>query len=166
MEHAIDSRNDRSMTKSLRTPVLALLALGLAVLGVGSARAADNALPFRAEFAGTVSPSVGTFTLAGNGRGTQLGGAGYSGSGVLAPDGMSDTLVETVTASDGSTLTIECRQSLEDLGDGVLQGTDAWTVIGGTGRFAQASGSGTGETFVYGLSTFHKKLTGTITLAY
>ncbi len=49
---------------------------------------------------------------------------------------------------------------------GLFLGTDSWTVIGGTGKFAGATGSGTGVTHVDlnpSKLTFTKDFTGTIT---
>jgi len=40
---------------------------------------------------------------------------------------------------------------------------DQWTVIGGTGKYAHATGSGTGNTYIYNLKQFAKVDTGTIT---
>ncbi len=110
----------------------------------------------------------GTFSLSGSGLATVIGGARYSGTVVVtsaAPDGsLTDVLTETYTAANGDTLTIECRQSAVPIGTTILKGTDQWTVTGGTGRFARATGSGTGTTFVYNLQTFVKVSSGTITL--
>jgi hypothetical protein len=73
-----------------------------------------------------------------------------------------DVLIETLIAANGDTLTILCVQNVQDLGNGQLHGTDSWTVTGGTGRFAGATGSGTGDTYVRGLATFTKHMTGTL----
>ena len=74
-----------------------------------------------------------------------------------------DTLTETFTAANGDTLTILCNQVIEEISPGVFHGTDTWTVIGGTGRFSDATGSGTGHTYVdLNAGTFTKELTGVI----
>lgn len=153
--------------------LFALLALALTGLAAGPASAAPSAPPravtFTAAVAGSVTPTgPGTFSLSGSGLATVIGGARYSGTVVVtsaAPDGsLTDVLTETYTAANGDTLTIECRQSAVPIGTTILKGTDQWTVTGGTGRFARATGSGTGTTFVYNLQTFVKVSSGTITL--
>jgi hypothetical protein len=121
--------------------------------------------------AGTVTqltqPGPPTFALAGAGSATGLGAASYSGTvTVTSAPGvvpLTDDLSETLTASNGDTLTLLCHQTATPIGStGVLHGTDQWTVTGGTGRFAHASGSGTGDTYIYNLALFTKSATGTI----
>ncbi|MDH4074740.1 MAG: hypothetical protein OEW29_02300 [Acidimicrobiia bacterium] len=149
--------------------VLALAFTGLAAGPANAAPSAPPALSFTATVAGSVTATgPGTFSLSGAGVASVIGAAQYSGTVVVtsvAQDGsLTDTLTETYTAPNGDTLTIECRQSAVPIDSGVLMGTDSWTVTGGTGRFAHASGSGTGTTYVYNLQTFVKKSTGSITL--
>ena len=82
----------------------------------------------------------------------------------LEPGPNTDSLTETLTAANGDTLTILCNQVLEEVSPGVYRGTDTWTVIGGTGRFSDATGSGSGETHVdLNVDTFSKVMTGDIT---
>ncbi len=45
----------------------------------------------------------------------------------------------------------------------MLHGVDQWTVISGTGKYAHATGSGTGNTVIYNLQQCAKLDTGTIT---
>lgn len=109
-----------------------------------------------------------TLTLDGSGIGRPLGKLDdYSGQVTITSvdeDGViTDVLIETFTAANGDTLTIRCDQVVVPGDDGLFHGTDTWTVIGGTGRFADATGSGTGTTVVDNLETFTKELTGTIT---
>jgi hypothetical protein len=69
-----------------------------------------------------------------------------------------------LTAPNGDSLTLLCHQSATPIGNtGVLHGVDQWTVIGGTGKYAHAIGSGTGSTDIYNLKRFAKLDTGTIT---
>ena len=80
------------------------------------------------------------------------------------PGGFTNKNVEWLTAANGDTLMLT---GLHDVGcqtaPGVVQGTGDWTVTGGTGRFAGATGQGT---FVGGANftnhTFWFQLTGTI----
>ena len=148
----------------LLVAVVMLIALGTIGAGASSASAAGPLVPFKASVSGTVVPPdlSGAFALIdGTGTASHLGKVSYKAVGQIT-GATTDTLTETFTAANGDTLTILCNQVLEDLGGGVLRGTDTWTVIGGTGRFSGASGSGTGVTYVYNLSTFTKELTGTI----
>lgn len=45
----------------------------------------------------------------------------------------------------------------------MLHGVNQWTVTGGTGKYAHATGSGTGNTNIYNLKRFAKVDTDTIT---
>ena len=105
----------------------------------------------------------GAFTLNGAGKASHLGKVSYTAVGQIT-SATTDVLTETFTVANGDTLTILCNQVLEDLGGGVLfHGTDTWVVIGGTGRFSGATGSGTGATYVdLNVGRFTKELAGTI----
>jgi hypothetical protein len=71
-------------------------------------------------------------------------------TGSTAGGALTDTLTEKLTAANGDKLTVLCRETATPTGStGVLHGVDRWTVIGGTGRFSDAAGSGTGKTCVY-----------------
>jgi hypothetical protein len=119
----------------------------------------------KASVSGTVSlTSESTFQLAGTVKANHIGNMkGYQANGTFTSP-TTDTLTETLTAANGDTLTILCNQVIEETGvPGVLHGTDTWTVIGGTGRFSNATGSGTGETNVdLNAGTFTKQMTGVI----
>lgn len=149
--------------------VVALLTLGFAVIGLAPAHAKSSTpTPFKSSITGTVtSTGPNAFDLAGSGRATMLGHTGDAGmvhvtntdsNGVLT-----DTLTETLTAATGDTLTLVCQQTAAPLRPGVYHGTDTWSVVGGTGRFANASGSGTGSTDVdLNVGTFSKTASGSI----
>ncbi len=152
--------------------VLTLVLLGL-VAGTASAATTSGApsiTKFTSAVAGTVTATgPTTFTLSGSGVATGLGQVSYAGTVTItsAPGvvPLTDTLVETLTAKNGDSITLRCEQSAVPVGDtGLLRGTDRWTVIGGTGRYAKATGSGTGTTLIYNLSRFAKTATGTITV--
>jgi hypothetical protein len=149
-------------------PVVALLTLGLIGLGANLASASPQ-VPLNGSVSGTVTPtSETTFELVGSGNASHLGKVGYEGhvqitdvdpnTGVIT-----DVLTETFTAANGDTLTLLCNQVATPVSPGVYDGVDQWTVIGGTGRFENAEGSGTASTHVdLSSGTFTKELTGTI----
>jgi len=149
--------------------VMAALLIAMVVSGmsIGPAYAASNQVPFNASFSGTVAFTGPTSAaLSGSGISAYLGSTAYAGavSEIVPTDtGLTDVLVETLTAANGDTITILCNQTAVQQAPGVFQGSDEWTVIGGTGRFAGASGSGTGVTYIdLNNGTFSKQLTGTI----
>ena len=149
--------------------VVALLALGFAALSVGPALARSSpATPFRSDVSGTVvTTGPGGFSLSGSGQSISLGRTGYAGSvQITSTDSngvITDVMTETLTAANGDTLTLQCDQTATPVSPGVLHGTDHWTVIGGTGRFTNASGSGTGSTDAdLNVGTFSKTSSGRI----
>jgi len=152
-------------------PVAGMLALGLAgSVAAPAGAAAGQPVRFSSSISGTFSASgPTTLALAGTGNASHLGNVkSYQGnvvitSGVVGVTNVTDTLTETLAAANGDTLTVLCQQTAT-LSSGVYHGTDQWTVIGGTGRFSNATGSGTGDTYVYlGTNTFTKTATGAIT---
>jgi hypothetical protein len=151
----------------LQWVIVVVLLMAVAASGVTarSARADDSPSPLKASVSGTVSlTSESTFQLAGTVKANRIGNMkGYQANGTFTSP-TTDTLTETLTAANGDTLTILCNQVIEETGvPGVLHGTDTWTVIGGTGRFSNATGSGTGETNVdLNAGTFTKQMTGVI----
>ncbi len=158
-----NDRSGRSKNRWRLLPLVAILALGLAGMGANAAAAGKPPVPFKASVSGTVTIVNATdFVLAGTGGSSQMHNISYEANGELTSP-VTDTLIETLTAANGDTLTIRCEQALETLGNGVLHGTDTWEVTGGTGQFEGATGSGTGDTYVHDLSTFTKHFTGTIT---
>ena len=146
--------------------VVVLMAVAASGATVRSASADDSPGPFKASASGTVSmTSESTFQLAGTVKANHIGSMkNYQANGSFTGP-TTDTLTETLTAANGDTLTILCNQVIEETGvPGVLHGTDTWTVVGGTGRFSNATGSGTGETSVdLNAGTFTKQMNGVIT---
>jgi hypothetical protein len=154
--------------------LLAALLIAVAVLGLGaSPAAAKNAVPFSASFAGAAiaAPDFSSVTFSGSGHATQLGVSTSAGYLVLtaAPSpcagGVPNDQYETFTAANGDTLSIIST----DVGCPVdatgfrFHGTGNWTVTGGTGRFSDATGSGTLEGHADFLAgTFSFDLTGSI----
>jgi hypothetical protein len=151
-----------------------LLSFGLVGAIAAPASAAPPSRPVTVPFAGVVAGTVtatgpGTFVLSGVGAASALGVVSYRGDVVVtsAPGAvpLTDTLTETLTAANGDALVIRCEQVATRVGtSGVLQGSDHWTVVGGTGRFAHASGSGIGATSIVNLQSFTKAFTGSVTI--
>lgn len=149
-------------------PLVAIVALGFASMGIGAAGAATRSLPFASLVSGSVSgPSAsGAFSLTAKGIATSLGTVTYTGNGQVTSNVngvLTDTLTETLTAKNGDTLTLLCQQTANPKAPGVYDAQDQWTVIGGTGHFSGASGSGVGTTHIdLNAHTFTKASTGLI----
>jgi hypothetical protein len=144
--------------------VVMLMAVAASGVAASPASAANPSVPFKASVSGTVSfVDEVNFKLAGTGKASHLGKVKrYQADGSFT-DSNTDTLIETLTAANGDTLVIRCDQVLEEISPDVYHGTDTWTVIGGTGRFSNATGSGTGETHAdLNAGTFTKEMTGAI----
>jgi hypothetical protein len=144
-----------------------LIALVVSGRSTNLAYAASNQVPFTGSFSGTVAfTGPTTAVLSGSGIALYLGRTNYAGNvSAITPTatGMTDVLVETLTAANGDTLTIHCKQVATQKSPGIFNATDQWTVAGGTGHFAGATGSGTGVTHIdLNSGTFSKQLTGTI----
>jgi hypothetical protein len=148
--------------------VVLLVAITITGSGTNVAYAGSNQqVPFNGSYSGTVAiTGETTAVLSGSGTATHMGIGPYQGnvSDITATaDGFSDVLVETLTAANGDTLTLRCDQVAVQTSPGVFVGNDTWTVIGGTGRFAGASGQGAGVTQIdLNLGVFDKRLDGTI----
>lgn len=157
-----------------RRRMLSLMTLALSAFVALGAMPAMAAPPSKVTVvaAGEIQPTGNplVFELEGFAVGTRVGAMRYDGlvqitdideeTGVIT-----DTLTETFTAPNGDTLTILCIQVATPVADGVYEGVDTWTVIGGTGKYAGATGSGTGTTQVdLNNLTFGKQLTGVISV--
>ncbi len=87
-----------------------------------------------------------------------------TGVSIECPGGLANTNVERITLA-GGTITIRSLDVGCPVGAMKFRGTGTWTIVGGTGRFVGATGSGTadgGADFV--AQTFRMHLSGTITL--
>ncbi len=144
-----------------------LLVLAMAVLSTAAPAAASTTQTFHAIF---VESGCAPLTICGTGN---VAGLGKVEQSVLVINGCGPgRTLRTITFVDGSTLTLcGVTTSVETPGssaDAESKGnpvwiTGAWTIVGGTGAFAGATGSGTGAIHVAaGQST--TRLTGTITL--
>ena len=148
--------------------VAMLFALVIAGTSTSLAYASSShQIPFEGSISGTVAfTSPTTAVLSGSGNATHLGLTMYAGNVsdiTPTPTGLTNVLVETLTAANGDTLTFFCTEVAVETSPGVFQATDQWVVIGGTGRFEGATGQGTAETHVdLNSGTFTKQLTGTV----
>jgi hypothetical protein len=154
-------------------PLVGFLAAGALLLAAGPATASSAERPFTATFSGRVampSPTTGTFD--GAGLASHMGRISTDGDAVITgldestcPGGLANVHVETLTAANGDTLTITSLDVACPVGPGAFEGSGHWTVTGGTGRFADATGAGT---FVgsldLGAGSFTITLKGTVAL--
>ena len=161
------------MTRKRHILVVMLIAMGTIGIGANSASAAaGHQVPFRASYSGTAAfnSATGTALFTGTGiasdlgRSTNVNNITVLSGPVNCPGGFANKNVETLTAANGDQLMLT---GPHDVGcptrPGVVHGTGDWTVTGGTGRFAGATGQGTfdgGADFNKG--TFSFQLTGTI----
>ena len=159
------------MTRKRHMLVVMLIAMGTIGIGANSASAAGHQVPFQASYSGTAaftSATTALFTGTGIashlGRSTNVNHITVTGPATSCSGGFANVNRETLTAANGDKLELT---GLHDVGcptrPGVVHGTGDWTVTGGTGRFAGATGQGTfvgGADFNKG--TFSFQLTGTI----
>ena len=149
---------------------VALILPGIIGMGATTVYAAGNhQVPFNASFSGTANWNNGAPLFTGAGIASHLGNstsAGYvvftAGSPSCA-GGVPNDNYETLTAANGDTLTIVSHDVACPTGPNQYHGSGDWNVIGGTGRFAGATGQGTfdGHSDFY-LGVFSMNLTGTI----
>ena len=162
------------MTRKRHMLVVMLIAMGTIGIGANSASAAaGHQVPFRASYSGTAAfTSATTALFTGTGIASHLGSStNVNNITVLGPDtscpgGFANKNVETLTAANGDMLMLKGPHDVgcpSPTDPNVVHGTGDWTVTGGTGRFAGATGQGI---FVGGADfTTHKfsfQLTGTI----
>ena len=160
------------MTRKRHRLVVMLIAMGTIGIGANSASAAaGHQVPFRASYSGTAaftSATTALFTGTGIashlGRSTNVNNITVLSGPVSCPGGFANKNVETLTAANGDKLMLTGPHDVGcPIRPGVVHGTGDWTVTGGTGRFAGATGQGTfdgGANFNTG--TFSFQLTGTI----
>jgi hypothetical protein len=152
--------------------VVTLLATVPLMLGLRPAFAGDGQLPFKASYSGSATfTSPTTVSFDGSGHATQMGRITNAGTiDLTGPDGscsggIANVNTETLTDNHGDTLTIVSQDVSCPTGPGQFRGTGQWTVTGGTGRFAGATGQGSadgGADFTAG--TFTMSLDGTVVL--
>jgi hypothetical protein len=164
------SRLANTMT-TYRVGAAMLATVGMAGIGSNSARAADGQVPFLAAYSGqAVFTGEATASFDGTGIATHLGLSDnhaditITGPDSSCPGGLANTHIETLTATNGDSITITAHNVA--CPTAVLQfcGSGHWVVTAGTGRFDDATGSGVingGANFV--TQQFSFVIWGTIT---
>jgi hypothetical protein len=159
------------MTRKRHMLVVMLIAMGTIGIGANSASAAaGHQVPFRASYSGTAAfTSATTALLTGTGIASYLGRSTNENhitvSGPAScPSGFANINIETLTAANGDTLVLTGDHDQAcPTGPEAVHGIGDWTVTGGTGRFAGATGQGTFDGVAdFGQGTFSFQLTGTI----
>jgi hypothetical protein len=160
-------------TATRRRNVMKLVRLALAwgaliaALTLAAPAAAETTEPFHAIF---VESGCAPLTVCGQGN---VAGLGNVDNTVIVFNACGfGCSTRTITFEDGDTLVLHGTQLAVELPGNSAEAEStgnpawirgAWTIVGGTGEFAGASGSGTGDIHVAaGQST--TRLTGTITL--
>jgi hypothetical protein len=112
---------------------------------------ADDAVPFKGSLAGSftavpidpTNPLLLALQLDASGNATHVGNFTYSFPHTVDRSKVPSTGVGTATftAANGDTLTAAVNGTAVLIGPGLLQGTENGTITGGTGKFANATGS-------------------------
>jgi hypothetical protein len=152
--------------------VMSLLATVGLMVGVRPAFAGDGSVPFKASYSGSAAlTGQATASFNGSGYATHLGRITNVGAvNVTGPDsscgsGLANTNTEVLTDGHGDTLTIVSQDVACPTAPGVFRGTGRWTVAGGTGRYAKATGEGSSDGGAdYNAGTFTMSLNGTVRL--
>jgi len=159
------------MTRKRHMLVVMLMAMAAIGIGGNSAFAADtHRVPFQGSYSGTAAfTSATTALLTGTGIASYLGRSTNENhitvSGPAScPSGFANINIETLTAANGDTLVLTGDHDQAcPTGPEAVHGIGDWTVTGGTGRFAGATGQGTFDGVAdFNKGTFSFQLTGTI----
>jgi hypothetical protein len=151
--------------------LVASLAIAATLVSIGLAQAsAAEQVPFSGHFSGSLSfPDPSHIQLTGEGNASQLGHSTNNSSVTALPttppcDGGFNILsVETLTAANGDQLSWTVVDAACPIADNVFQISATFTVTGGTGRFAGATGGGTIECVGdFANGTFDFTVTGAI----
>ncbi len=158
-------------TRSKNSTILPLVtALALSVM---TASASQN-LPFRLGDEGTITfTSLSTAATAGTGNATHLGRISSAGTLTVVGQpscignelGFAAEMQDTFTRGNGDKLMTAITMQLCPIAPGIYHGVGTYVVTGGTGRFANSTGSGVFDgtaNFITG--TIICALTGTISL--
>jgi hypothetical protein len=124
----------------------------LTALGLGGASAAGEQVPFKGTLDGVVTitgtPPIVSVVIDASGNATQLGEFTLSIPHIVDRNAGTATGTYEFQAANGDTLTAEFSgQSKPSETPGVLFIVETATITGGTGRFADATGSFTAERF-------------------
>ena len=137
-----------SLTDSRNLTILPLLTA--LMLSAMTASASHN-LPFRLGDEGTITfTSPSTATTAGTGNATHMGRISSDGNLTIVGEvncndnevGFAAEMQDTFTAANGDTVTTAITMQLCPIAPGIYHGVGTYIVTGGTGRFANATGSG------------------------
>ena len=141
------------------------------ILSAAPAAFAAHPVPFNGNGSGTFTMTPTGVSVTGTGHFEHLGLTTISATGAITGvttcGGFSATEQDAYTAANGDAVTLQvsnvyCATS----GPNVFQVTGSFTVVGGTGRFADATGSGTISGTAVFLTptsgTFSETTTGTI----
>lgn len=134
--------------------VMVACVLSVAAVGGQGRLSASGSVPFSATLTGhanptpTADPCVLSNTEGGSGTAVHMGAIAWASSETVNfcsnPDGADVTGQFTFTAANGDELTgTYVTLAHPDFAAGIITFSGEWTITGGTGRFAGASGSGT-----------------------
>jgi len=133
----------------------------------------SEAVPFEATYQGTFTIAAVLLTFNGEGTATHLGISEVDGNSVLAPDPIQPfcfNIVEDeviLTGANGDELhLVNSGQDCLDPLTGSINGEATMTVVGGTGRFLGASGTGTAHVDAQVLGATAEGVTGTFLLRF
>ena len=148
-----------------------MLAATIVVMALAAMPAvAEERLPFSGTYSGTVAftgPASAAFQGSGTashlGKSTIVGTVQVAGPASSCSDGFAAQHTITLTAANGDQLFLVVTDDSCQVAPGMYEGTGTYEITGGTGRFADATGSGTFDgrgDFTTG--TFLQKFEGTI----
>ncbi len=158
------------MKKMIAIPTILAV---VAVLGVFPVAFATHSTPLNGSFSNTFTVSQNQAKITGTGHLEHLGLTTFTATATAGmasascQGGFTVTEQDTFTAANGDKLFSSTHDVLCPTSQTTLHITGSWTITGGTGRFANAAGSGTSKGTAVSTSmtagTFSFTLTGTIT---
>jgi hypothetical protein len=133
---------------------LSLVVISTLVLALAGPVAADDQVPFRGRLEGTVTvtpldPPMASVLIEASGNASLLGHFTLEVPHLVNQALRLGTGSYVFTAANGDTLTAEFTGLATVVAPGVLTTSETATITGGTGRFADASGSFTAERTFY-----------------
>jgi hypothetical protein len=145
---------DRLAGRSMNTAgrrFAGMLAATIVVMALAAMPAvAQEQLPFSGTYSGTVAftgPTSaalqGSGTASHLGKSTMVGTVQVVGPASSCSDGFAAQLMITLTAANGDQLFLVVTDESCQVAPGMFEGTGTYEITGGTGRFADATGSGT-----------------------
>ena len=142
----------------------------LSIITAGSAAWAARPVPIHASIdteiaiAGACGPTCAILNISGSGQAAHLGRVSVSGPSFTDFVAGTQTGTSTFTAADGSQLQLEIEGTFHFTSQTDVAFSGSWTVISGTGRFEDSSGSGTYHgTASVASNTGELSLNGTVT---